>query len=141
MATQTLYVVVAEDEPDTREYLVEVLARRGFRASGVAGGRELVEACRAEPPDLEIADVRMPGLDGVAAAEAITRERPVPVILLTGHYEEALLARVPADHIMGYLIKPVHEPDLHAAIALALARFREQRALEEGRPGEPAGGA
>lgn len=141
MAARALRVVVAEDEPDTREYLVDLLARRGFRASGVSGGLELVEACRAAPPDLVIADVRMPGLDGVEAAEAVTRERPVPFILLTGHYDEALLARVPADHIMGYLIKPVHEPELHAAIALALARFREQRTLEEGRPGEGAKGS
>jgi CheY-like chemotaxis protein len=49
---RSLRVVVAEDERDTREYLLELLARLGHQAVGVADSRQLVEMCRASPPDV-----------------------------------------------------------------------------------------
>jgi response regulator NasT len=127
--TRPLRIAVAEDEQATRDYYQEVLPRLGHQVVAVAeDGRRLVELCRRAAPDLVITDIRMPGMDGIAAAEEVCRGRPVPVVLVSAYDEEAL-ARVAADHVMAYLVKPVGEDDLRAAIAVALARFAHFQAL------------
>src|SRR5262249_55034988 len=108
--TQALRIVVADDEPDMREYFQKSLARLGHRVVAVAeNGRELVEKCRQERPDLVITDIKMPELDGIDAATAIYRERPVPVILVSAYHDSQLLERAEADHILGYLVKPIKQ--------------------------------
>jgi two-component system, response regulator PdtaR len=119
-----LHVAVAEGEPDTRESLREALARLGHDGVAVASGTQLVELCRGSPPDLVIADIKMPGLGGIAAAEALNRDRDIPVILITGHHEAKVLERAVVDHVMAYLVKPVDAARLAAAVRVALARFR-----------------
>ena len=79
--SQSLRVVVADDEPDMRDYFRKGLLRLGHQVvAAAADGRELVEQCRALRPDLVITDIKMPELDGIDAATQIYRERPVPVI-------------------------------------------------------------
>jgi response regulator NasT len=92
-------------------------------------GSQLVELCRAAPPDLVIADIKMPGLDGIEAAVQINAAKETPVILVSGFHDPALLERAEADHIMAYLIKPVGEPDVQAAVALAMRRFEQYQAI------------
>ncbi len=130
MTAQPLRIAVADDDRDIREYLAEVLPRLGYRVTAsVATGRELLERCRQERPDLVITDIKMPDMDGIAATETLEREGPVPVILLSAHHDADLIARAGTDHIMAYLIKPVNEADLKAAIPLALQRFRQMQLL------------
>jgi response regulator NasT len=125
-----LRVAVAEDQRDTREYLQELLGRLGHQVVAAAEtGRQLVELCRSAAPDLVIADVRMPDLDGIDAAAAVNRERPVPVILLSAHHEDDVLSRLGGAHVFGYLVKPVTEDHIKAAIALAMLRYRHFQAL------------
>jgi response regulator NasT len=88
-----------------------------------------VELCRAASPDLVIADVKMPDLDGIDAAAAINRDRPVPVILLSAHHEDDILSRLVGSHVFGYLVKPVSAANIKTAIALALLRYRHFQAL------------
>jgi AmiR/NasT family two-component response regulator len=128
--SQRLRIAVADDERDIREYLQEVLPRLGHEVvAACASGRELVERCRAAPPDLAILDIKMPELDGIEAALALNRERPTPVLLLTAHHDDELMARAGASHVLGYLVKPVKEGDLKAAITLAASRFRQMQDL------------
>jgi len=94
-------------------------------------GRELLERCRHERPDLIITDIKMPDLDGISMTETLERDGPVPVILLSAHHDADLIARAGTDHIMAYLIKPVSEADLKAAIPLAMQRFRQMQVLAE----------
>ena len=125
-----LRIAVAEDDRDTREYLQEVLIRLGHQVVAVAEtGRQLVERCRASLPDLIITDVRMPDLDGIEVAAIINRDRSVPVILVSAHHEDAILTRLSANHIMGYLVKPISEPHLKTAIVVAMLRFGHFLAL------------
>jgi response regulator NasT len=101
--TQSLRVVVADDEPDMRDYFQKALPRIGHQVVGVAqNGRELVEQCRALRPDLVLTDIKMPDMDGIDAAACIYRERPVPVILVSAYHDAGLIARAEADHILGY---------------------------------------
>ena len=125
-----LRIAVADDERDVREYLQEILPRLGHTVVAVAGdGRELVAQCQTAAPDLILTDVKMPGLDGIDVSAAVNRVKPTPVILISAHHDAELLARLGADHIMGFLIKPIGEPELRAAIALAMTRFQHFQAL------------
>jgi response regulator NasT len=128
-ATEPLRVAVAEDDPEALLYLQEVLSRLGHQVVAAQTGRQLVELCRAASPDLVIADIRMPDLDGIDAAEAVNRDRPVPVILLSAHHEEDILSRLGSTQVMGYLVKPVQEADIKTAIAVAMLRYRHFQAL------------
>ena len=71
MTATTLRIAVADDEPDVRDYFRVMLPRLGHTVVAVAtNGREFVEFCKQHNPDLIIADVRMPELDGDAADRA-----------------------------------------------------------------------
>jgi response regulator NasT len=126
----SLRVVVADDEPDMRDYFQRALPRLGHQVVGVAeNGRDLVERCRAAQPDLVITDIKMPDMDGIDAAVQIYRERPVPVVLVSAYHDASLIARAEADHILGYLVKPIKQADLGPVIALAMRRFEQFEAL------------
>ena len=129
--SRTLNIVVAEDDTPMREYLRDRVTRLGHRVVVAEGGRQLVELCRTAPPDLVITDVKMADLDGLEAAAEVNRARPVPVVLVSAYHEDELLARAGegADHIMAYLVKPVKQGDVEAAIALAMARFEHLQAI------------
>ncbi len=110
-----LKIVVADDERDTREYLQEYLAHLGHDVRPSADGRQLVELCRQVAPDLVVTDFAMPGLDGLAAAAEVNRQRPVPVILLSGRHDVEEAARAAA-HVVRFLPKPVKNADLCSAV-------------------------
>jgi two-component system, response regulator PdtaR len=137
--TASLRIAVADDEPDMRDYFQRVLPRLGHQVVGVAGnGRELVELCLAAKPDLVITDIKMPELDGIDAAIQIYRVNPVAVLLVSAHHDDTLIQRAVADHILGYLVKPIKQADLGPAIALAWTRFEEMERLRRASGGEPA---
>jgi diguanylate cyclase (GGDEF)-like protein len=128
---QPLRIAVADDEPDVLEHYQKALARLGHRVVVAArDGRELVAGCRAARPDLVITDIRMPDMDGLAAAAAIYREAPVPIILVSAHHTPELIERAEASQVIAYLVKPVRAADLCPAIALAQRRFAQMRAME-----------
>jgi response regulator NasT len=132
MSEQRLRVAVADDDRDIREYLEEVLPRLGHEvAASASNGRDLADQVRRVKPDLVITDIRMPDLDGIELAKEINRDRQVPVILLSAHYDNELVRRAAADHIMAYLVKPINEADLKTAIPVAMQRFRHFMALAE----------
>src|SRR5258708_17793053 len=79
-------------------------------------------------PDLALLDLQMPLTDGLETAKVIARQRPMPIIILTAFSQEDLLKRAAALPIQGYLVKPVNERDLAAAIEVAVARFAETQA-------------
>jgi two-component system, response regulator PdtaR len=125
-----LRIAVADDERDMREFLQESLSRLGHQVVGTAAtGRQLADLCHRASPDLIITDIKMPDMDGIQAAEAFNREKETPIILVSGHYDDELAARAGSHHVMAYLIKPVKEPDLRAAINLSQMRFQHYQAV------------
>ena len=126
----SLRLAVADDEPDMRDYFQKILPRLGHQVVAVAGtGRELTEQCRAVQPDLVITDIKMPDMDGIDAATLIYQEWPVPVILVSAYHDTKLIERAEADHILGYLVKPIKQADLAPTIALAVRRFEQFQEL------------
>ncbi len=67
----TCSVVVADDNRDAADSLVELLGALGYPAVAAYDGRQAVEVCSALEPDLAILDIQMPLLDGCAAARLI----------------------------------------------------------------------
>lgn len=126
----SLRVAVADDERDMRDYLKEVLPRLGHQVVGVAeNGQQLLDCCQAQNPDLIITDVRMPGIDGFQAVAAYPVARPV--IVVSGHHDDDTLGRIGLDPVMAYLVKPISEADLKAAIVVAMLRYQHFQSLRK----------
>ena len=85
---------MAEDEALIRLDLVEMLGEAGYRVVGEAGdGERAVQLAEEQRPDLVVLDVKMPRLDGIAAAERIARQRIAPVVILTAFSQRELVER------------------------------------------------
>jgi two-component system, response regulator PdtaR len=125
-------VVIAEDEALIRMDLAEMLAEEGYDVVGeAADGEAAVRMAEQESPDLVILDVKMPVLDGIAAAEKIARARVAPVVILTAFSQRELVERARDAGAMAYLVKPFSRSDLVPAIEIAVSRFAELGALEQ----------
>ena len=127
----TRTVVIAEDETLIRMDLAEMLTEEGYDVVGQAGdGAKAIELATELRPDLVILDVKMPVLDGIAAAEAIARKRIAPVVILTAFSQRDLVERARDAGAMAYLVKPFTQSDLVPAIEMAVSRFAEMMQLE-----------
>ena len=125
-------VLIAEDEALIRLDLVELLTEEGFEVVGqAADGEEAVKLARELEPDLIIMDVKMPGMDGITAAEVIGEERIAPILMLTAFSQSELVERARDAGVMGYLVKPFGASEVVPAIEVAIGRFAELRAIEE----------
>jgi two-component system, response regulator PdtaR len=128
----TRRVLVAEDEALIRLDLKEMLEEAGYSVVGeAADGEQAVEMADRLRPDLVILDVKMPKLDGIAAAEHIAGERVAPVVILTAFSQRDLVERAREAGAMAYLVKPFQKKDLVPTIEMATSRFAEIVALEQ----------
>jgi response regulator NasT len=124
-------VLIAEDETLIRMDLAEMLAEEGYDVVGQAGdGQKAVELAEELRPDLVILDVKMPVLDGIAAAEQIAAKRIAPVVMLTAFSQRDLVERAREAGAMSYLVKPFTQSDLVPAIEMAVSRYAELAELE-----------
>jgi len=125
-------VVIADDESIIRLDLGEMLANLGYEVVGEGSdGAIAVELAHRLRPDLVIMDIKMPGMDGIAAAQELTRARIAPVLLLTAYSEQHLVERAREAGVIAYLVKPFREAELLPSIEIALARFAEFQAVEQ----------
>jgi two-component system, response regulator PdtaR len=124
-------VVIAEDEALIRMDLAEMLQEEGYDVVGQASdGERAVLLAEEHRPDLVILDVKMPRLDGIAAAERIAGQRLAPVVMLTAFSQRELVERARDAGAMAYLVKPFSKSDLLPAIEMAVSRFAEVQQLE-----------
>jgi len=125
-------VLIADDESVIRMDLREVLEEAGYEViAEAADGAAALDLARQVKPDVAVLDVKMPRLDGIQAAEAITRERICPVLMLTAYNEPQAVSRAADAGVMAFLSKPYHERDLIASLEVAKARFDQMIALEQ----------
>ncbi|WP_312006818.1 ANTAR domain-containing response regulator [Nocardioides alcanivorans] len=130
-APTTHRVVIAEDEALIRMDLAEMLVEEGYDVVGQAADGERAIALAEELlPDLVICDVKMPKLDGIAAAARIAAQRIAPVVILTAFSQRELVERAREAGAMAYLVKPFTRSDLVPAIEMAVSRFAELTQLE-----------
>ena len=130
--SRPLRIALAHDDPALCRSYQEALARLGHLACVARSGRQLVDQCLLLRPDLVIAGVRLPGLDGIAAAEEICRGRQTPTILVAGGHDAEAVRRICDNpHILACLFGPAEEAQLGATIAVAMRRFEQFRSLSE----------
>ncbi|HSD42985.1 MAG TPA: response regulator [Burkholderiales bacterium] len=113
-------ILVVDDSPTDRQYMLETLAKKGFQVVIAENGEDAIVKAKAELPDLILMDVVMPGLNGYQATRQITRDdatKHIPVIMCTSKGADT-------DKIWGmrqgandYLVKPVDAAQLLAKIA------------------------
>ena len=114
-------VIVAEDEAIIRLDIVETLKESGFDVIGQAGdGAEAVRLALELKPQLVLMDIKMPGTDGLQAAE-ILKEHKVPVVLLTAFSSPELVERASEAGVYSYVVKPFNPSNLIPALRIALS--------------------
>ena len=124
-------VLIAEDEAIIRLDLKEMLEEEGLQVVGeAADGEAAVRLAAERHPDLVIMDIKMPGMDGLSAAEKLAETGDAAVLILTAFSQKDLVQRAAEAGAMGYLVKPFQKSDLMPAIEVALARHAQVRALK-----------
>jgi excisionase family DNA binding protein len=114
-------VLVVDDEASIRDLLAKTLALAEYDVDVAADGRSALERMRLYPYDLLIADLKMPGMDGLAVIrEAKRYKADLPVIIITGYSTEASAIEAVNLGVAGYLPKPFRVPQVLAAAAKAL---------------------
>lgn len=125
-------VVIAEDEILILMGLKSNLENLECEVVGEAtNGKELIDIVLERKPDLIIADINLPILDGLEALEIINQKMDVPSLIVSGYDDEELIQRAIEIGVLGYLIKPIDESDLKAAIEIAISRFEEIKSLKK----------
>ncbi|WP_062612706.1 ANTAR domain-containing response regulator [Trueperella bernardiae] len=127
----TVRVLVVEDETLIRLDIVETLQDAGYTvvAEG-ASGDEAVELAAEYNPDLIVMDVKMPGMDGLTAAEKILSEQQIAIVMLTAFSQRELVERARDAGAMAYVVKPFTPEHLIPAVEIALSRSQEIASLE-----------
>jgi len=131
-ASSAKRVIVAEDESLIRIDVVETLRDNGFEVIAEAADGEIAVALAEElKPDLVVMDVKMPLMDGISAAEILTKKKIAPVVLLTAFSQRELVERASEAGALAYVVKPFTPNDLIPAIDIALGRYAQIQALED----------
>ena len=115
-------VMVVDDDQDLAEMLSIVLNGAGMEVDLVARGDEVIEVFTANPPDLVLLDVMLPGLDGIEVCKLIREISMVPIVMLTAKgdtHDVVLGLEAGADD---YMVKPYKNQELIARIKTRLRR-------------------
>jgi PAS domain S-box-containing protein len=128
-------VLVADDNADMRQYLSRLLGKT-YQVEDVADGNGALSAARERPPDLVLADVMMPEVDGFCLLRELREDpqtRTVPVILLSARAGEESRVEGLAAGADDYLVKPFSARELLARVGahLEMARVRREAARRE----------
>jgi len=123
-------VLVIDDEPMQRQGIVRLTPWGDFGAEviGAAGsGMEGILLAREHRPDVLIVDIKMPGLSGLDVIARLREELEAEYIILSGYGEFEYAQRAIALGVCAYLLKPIDDEDLAAAVKLAAAHIDESR--------------
>jgi DNA-binding response OmpR family regulator len=117
-------ILVVDDDATVSEVVARYLERDGFAVETVADGRVALDRALAEPPDLVVLDLMLPGMDGLEVCRRLRALAPVPIIILTARGQES-------DRIVGlelgaddYVAKPFSTKELVARVRAVLRRAR-----------------
>lgn len=134
MDDQPVRVLVVDDDVNVSEVVARYLTHEGFEVETVGDGRVAIERALADPPDLVVLDLMLPGIDGLEVCRRLRALAPVPVIMLTARGEES-------DRVIGlelgaddYVAKPFSPKELVARVRAVLRRARGPLAATPGGP-------
>jgi FixJ family two-component response regulator len=120
--THVSLISVVDDDESLRESLEGLLKSLGYDTAVFSGAESFLSSEALEKTACVILDVRMPGMNGLELQrELIGRRRNIPIIFITAHGDEDVIARVMADGAVACLVKPFSEESLLKAISQALS--------------------
>ncbi len=128
------HILVVDDERDIIELLTYNLAREGYRVSAVTTGEEALARVRADPPDLVVLDLMLPGMNGLDVCRILAgdeRTAGVPILMLTARGEDADIVAGLELGAHDYVVKPFSPRVLLARIRALLRRSEPAPAGEE----------
>ena len=125
MTDQPKRILIADDEPDVRELVVYRMRRSGYDVISAKNGEEAFELAVAELPDLVVADVMRPRVDGYELTRRLRAEETtqrIPIILLTAKSQEVDVSHGFEAGADDYLKKPFNPDELVARVRAVLGR-------------------
>lgn len=135
MKKKNINILIADDESLIRMDLKEILEEKGYNVVGEArNGKEVLEFCQTNTPDLIILDIKMPEMDGLETLKEFNSSSDypkVPVIMLTAYSQPELIEQAVGLGVFAYIVKPVKEYDLLPAIEITLARANEMSFIQK----------
>lgn len=128
--SEPLRVVLASGISRTRSHLRGMLMQLGYQLVGESSdGQSAVQLARALTPDAILLDAKLLGMTGAQATQSISRGHYAAVVMAASLVDRALTRQAGTVGAHAWLIKPINERKLHAAIEIAVARFRAAREL------------
>ncbi len=129
--TPPLRIVVVEDDPDARQYFVDVVTEQHHDVVGQAAtGAEMIKVVLETKPDLVIFDIHLKNSDGISALREVMKQYPLPAVCITGDSNLDLVERAMQDDLIGsYNVKPLNKSQLIAAIMVAWGKWKQFLAI------------
>lgn len=116
-------VLIVDDEPQLRRALRTILVTQGCSVVEVRDGQEAIEEIKADPPDLVLLDINMPGIDGFETCRRIREASDIPIIMVTVRGSEADKVKALDAGADDYLVKPFGTQELLARVRAAARRL------------------
>lgn len=123
-------IYVADDEADIRQLIQSFLSAEGFEVACFASGDALLDAFEAQPADLLVLDIMMPGMDGLSLCAAIRKRSDVPIILLTARDTDADLITGFTMGCDDYFTKPFSMVKLTLRVKAIFSRMADEQGSE-----------
>ena len=124
-AATPLHIYLVDDDADVRDALTLLLTLRGHTVEAFESAEHFLQRVSSDTAGCLITDIRMPGMSGLELQRALAERRvDIPVIVLTAHGDIDSARMALRAHAVDFLTKPFKEPDLNAAIQIALERER-----------------
>ena len=121
MAETAPWIAVVDDDPAVLKALSRLLRSRAFRVQTFESGQDFLAALPHGLPECLIVDLQMPGMSGLDLQQHLARNGiPIPIIMITAHGEAALRGRHEQAGLVAFLLKPLQESSLFAAIDKAI---------------------
>lgn len=126
-------VFIIEDEAITALDIKKTLEKLNYEVVGIKDrGEEALKVIDKANPDIVVMDISLKGeLDGIETARLLNIQRRIPVVYLTGHYDDDTIERSRATNPYGFLLKPLNDRDLNSCLRMAFFRFESENKLRE----------
>jgi DNA-binding NtrC family response regulator len=120
-------LLIIDDDDANCSLIKAIFSAEGIEVTAARDGLSGIDRARAEPPDVVLLDLRLPGLDGMEVLARLKQESPsLPVVMLTAHQDVKAAVRATQLGAFDYLTKPFHNEEIVVVVRRAL----QTRALE-----------
>lgn len=128
-------ILIVEDELIISRNLANIVERQGYAVVGLAAnGPAAIQQALQHRPDLILMDIVLEGeMSGIEAVRHIRRHLDVPVVYITSHIEDQILADIKTTGLFGYVLKPIDQREIRVAIEMMLHQQRLEQEIRASR--------